>query len=349
MMIHSRSRFALLAALVLSAACSDSSGPDTPEISNLVVSGVRTNADNFRANGDFSLGLLATTLDGEPILTDDVQITAELTEVDVGFAPEVPGLALQVSGFTLTTGAKSAEQAGSRNTMASILIDDSGSMSSTDPQRLRAGAAQVFWQAFLAARTGNQVSILDFGAGSTSGFVSTRLLQDFTSDQTLLEATLQSIVASGSTPLYRSLQETSDWMGSNTSSSDNRVILLLSDGQPSDASLKETALAAAANANITVHTVGLGPASELSTSASATAVQAVRDIADRRNGVYASATSASALSQIFGTLAQVTAKGQLVSAFRINPVPAPGTRVTGTVTVRSGGREATAVWSFLAP
>jgi Mg-chelatase subunit ChlD len=348
MNVSHRVRWSLLAA-VLAAGCSDSSGPSTPAISDLVVSGVRTNADNFRANGDFALGLLATTPDGEPILNEGVEITATLTQVGASVQPEVSGLSLQSTNFTLTSGVAVAERPGSRNTMASVLIDDSGSMSSTDPQRLRAGAARVFWQAFLAARTGNRVSILDFGAGSTSGFGATRLLQDFTSDQSLLESALQSIVASGSTPLYRSLRETSDWMAATTSANDNRVILLLSDGQPTDGGLRESALTAAANANITVHTVGLGPASELSTFPSSSAIQAVREIADRRNGVYASATDAAALSGIFNTLAQVTAKGQLVSNFRISPVPPSGTRVTGTVTVRSGGREATAVWSFLAP
>ena len=235
------------------------------------------------------------------------------------------------------------------NTKAAILLDDSGSMSGTDPQRMRAQAAQLFWEALLPVRAGNLAALLDFGAGATTDFTDTRLLQTWTSSGAALQAKLTSVIASGSTPLYESLVETVTWMTSTTSQSDNRVILLLTDGQPNGTGGRPAAINAAQGAGITVHTVGLGPASDLDASSQSAAVAAVREVAEQTGGVYSVATTAAALTTIFKVLATASGKGQLLGTFKISPVPVTGTSVRGTVTVSSGGRSGVAMFSFLAP
>ncbi|MCC7053262.1 MAG: VWA domain-containing protein [Gemmatimonadaceae bacterium] len=321
------------------AACSDSTGPNTKPIQSLSVSGVRVNAADFATNGKFDLGLIATAADSSAILDPGVGVTVTLTSLSVG----------TVSAYTVTRDNTAVSNPQNADTRAAILLDDSGSMSSNDPTKLRASAAELFWKAVLPVRTGNRVALLDFGASATTGFTSSRLLQDFTASDSALTAQKTRIVASGGTPLYESLLEVVNWMVANTTTSQNRVILLMSDGQPNSSARKADAITAAKNANITVHTVGLGPASDLSASSSAGAVAAVRDVAEQTDGVYAAATTADALAPIFNALARATSRGQLISTFRISPIPASGTRISGTVTVTAGGSTGTANWSFVAP
>jgi Mg-chelatase subunit ChlD len=337
---HLTRRLVPVAALVL-AACSDSSGPDLPPIQSLAVSGVQLNAAAFRTSGQFGLGLIATSDAGNAILNTGVDVSAAITAISVG-NPSASSIA--------RVGTESSNpQSGA--TQATILMDNSGSMSGTDPQRLRAAAAKLFWEAVLPVRATNRVSFLDFGGSASTGFASTRLLVPFTTSAARLDSALARVVASGGTPLYESLRETARWVDTSTATSgDNRVMLLLSDGQPNSRTNRDSAIAIAVRANITVHTVGLGPASDLATNGRDTvAIGAIREIADRTGGVYAAATDASALGPIFTNIARATSRGQLVTTFAISPVPASGTRVSGTVTVTSGGTSQTATWTFVAP
>ncbi len=341
--LHSRflTRTAIFAVVAGLAACSDSSGPSQPPIQTLAVSGVQLNAATFRANGQFGLGLLATSTSGDAILSPGVGVSAAVTAISVG----------NPSASTIARVGTNATNPQNGATQATILMDNSGSMSSTDPGRLRAAAAKLFWEAVLPVRTTNRVAFLDFGAGATPGLVATRILVPFTTSAARLDSALVRVAAGGGTPLYESLLATARWVDTSTSgSSDNRVMLLLSDGQPNSRANRDSAIATAARANIIVHTVGLGPASDLATTGRDTvAIGAIREIADRTGGVYAAATDASALGPIFANIARASSRGQLVTTFAISPVPASGTRVSGTVTVTSGGTSQTATWTFVAP
>jgi Mg-chelatase subunit ChlD len=331
---------ALLPALALLVACDGGTGPDEPEIAQLTVSGVRVDAARFRADGSFELGLLALDENGQSILS--TRADAEATVTRVGNAAG--------TGYTVSYVGISASAANGKPTSAAILLDDSGSMSSNDPQTLRADAATLFWRTVLSSDSRNQVSLLDFGSGGGRGFTDTRLLQGWTRNEGLLTQALASVGDYGGTPLYESMRETALWVDSTTTASSvSRVMLVLTDGQPNSFVRRDAALAAASGAGITIHTVGLGPASDADPFADDEAVAAVREIAERTGGVYSSATDANALAPIFQVLAQVSSEGQLIGAFRVSPVPPSGTRVQGTVTVRSGGASQTATWSFVAP
>jgi len=330
----------LLMASGLLAACSDSTSPGTPPIQSLAVSGVRVRAATFASTGQFGLGLLATSDGGNAILSTGVRVSAQVTSLSVG-SPAASAVS------TVRTEADNPENGA---TQAAVLMDNSGSMSGNDPSRLRSAAAKLFWDAVLPVRSTNRVAFLDFGAGSSPGLLNTRLLVPFTSSAARLDSALARVIASGGTPLYESLRETARFMDSTTASGDNRVMLLLSDGVPNSRVSRDSALAIATRANITVHTVGLGPASDLATSGRDTAaIGAIREIADRTGGVYAAATDAASLGPIFTNIARASSRGQLISTFAISPIPAPGTRVSGTVTVTSGGVSQTATWTFVAP
>jgi Mg-chelatase subunit ChlD len=322
------------------AACSDSTSSETPPIQSLSVSGVRVNSTTFATNGRFALGLIATSDAGNAILNTGVRVSAQVTSLSVGTPASTSISAVGTDADNPQNGA----------TQATILMDNSGSMSSTDPTRLRSAAAKLFWEAVLPVRSTNRVAFLDFGAGTTAGFSSSRVLVPFTSNAARLDSALARVTASGGTPLYESLRETARWVDTSTATGDNRVMLLLSDGQPNSRTNRDSALAIAARANITVHTVGLGPASDLAaTGRDSVAVNAIREIADRTGGVYAAATDASALAPIFSNIARASSRGQLLTTFAISPIPPSGTRVGGTVTVTSGGTSQTATWTFVTP
>jgi Mg-chelatase subunit ChlD len=320
--------------LIVAAAC-DSTGPDLPNIEELTVSGIRVDADRFQSTGEFELGLLAVDENGSSILNEEVEVSAALTSSGT---------------YAISYRSLTSRRPGSNATSAAILLDDSGSMSSNDNQKLRADAAELFWEAVLPVRSNNRVALLDFGAGGSDGFNYTRLLQTWTRDTQLLTTALGQIAAVGGTPLYESIQEAVGWVDeSSDPASYDRVMLVLTDGVPGSFFYKEDAIAAALDASVVMHTVGLGPASDISTGADPQAVGAVRELAERTGGVYSAATGADALQPIFQTLAKVSSEGQLVGAFQISPTPPSGTRIDGTVTVTSGSGSETASWSFVSP
>jgi Mg-chelatase subunit ChlD len=344
-------------AVVSAAACGGDSGtdPQTPAVSSLAVSGVRVDAATFQNERKFELGLLAADASGQAILSEDVEITAAVTAVEGANVTARASLASFATGSAMPTVdvvQTVAQGPGSKPISSAIDIDDSGSMSWSDPNDLRADAAKAFWEAVLGERPENRVALFDFGAGSTTGFSESRLLQEWTDDETALEAQLSNIYASGGTPLYESAYEVLGYIDTTRAASQySRVMLLLTDGEPNGYGLKDQTIARAKNAGITIHTVGLGPASDVADeyTRSDVAVATVRELAEQTGGVYASATDAAALSQIFSTLAKVTSQGQLITALQLSQVYPSGTRISGTVTVNSGGRSATASWSFVVP
>ncbi|PYP70175.1 MAG: hypothetical protein DMD41_15450 [Gemmatimonadetes bacterium] len=333
-------RLAALAVFAAMLGCKEASAPQAPRVTALAVAGIRVASASFSADGTFELGLVATDTHGDAILSTSVKVTADITSVGNSSA-SLPAITVKQTRAVQPSGLPVA---------AGIDIDDSGSMSSNDQNRLRAAAAQTFWETVFTVRSTNQIALFDFGAGTTTGLNDSRLLQDWTSDRTLLAAQLSRLAASGGTPLYESVLDVIGYVNTSRAASQfQRVMLLMTDGQPNSNTNRTNAITAAKNAGIPIHTVGLGPASDVSPLREASAVQAVRELAEQTGGVYASATDAAALAPLFQTLAQVSSQGQLITAFQITPVPASGMRISGTVTVTSGGGTATANWSFVAP
>jgi Mg-chelatase subunit ChlD len=338
-----RTTLAVLATLV-TVACTDSTSPATASRApaTVQVTGVSIAPDQFRATGTFAVGVLPLTADGTPAL-EGVGVDGQLASV---------GSAETAAGFTLRKGeVRKKGPTGRAAIDAAILLDNSGSMSSNDPTRLRAVAAQLFWERLFAARASNRAALLDFGFAPTSGFRDTRLLQGWTSVAAELASRLPSVQPGpAGTPLYGSMSETLRWMQATAAPAAGRVMLLLSDGQPTDPVGRVAALEAIRSSGTTVHAVGLGPASDASRSPDPAAVRAMQEVASVGGGVYAAATDAAALGAVFDVLARVSASGQLVAEFAVTPVPRPGTRVRGVIYVpRPPRAPAVATWSFVAP
>jgi len=330
----------LLALSVVVGACSDSkevTGPtDVPErlpaVNNLEFVGLRLDIAEFQEKGRFGLGLLATDKNDKAILSTNVTVNVKFDD----------------SGFATTTSQAKAFKVvpeSEKPVAAAILLDNSGSMNDSDPTKERGAAAEVFWEALLPDNDKNVVGLFDFvGCGAF------RTLQSFTSDVTLLEKGVGFITASGGTPLYAATESTLKALDVAYDSVDNeRVLLVLTDGQPTCYGNENSAVSLASDYGIPIYTVGLGPASDLSSTKDLTAVSLARNLAQRTQGVYAAASDVTALKPIFESIGRVSSRGQLIAFFDIKPVPVGGTIVAGVATFISGGQQREVTFSFVAP
>ena len=136
---YRRAASALVAALTATAvdACRrDCCGPDRGSLSLFV--GVQVDSAAFRSRGEFALELVPADQTGQTFISDAWTITATLVSPTAG-------------GLPLTS--QRVEPPDTQLTAAAIDIDDSPSMAYSDPQRVRANAAQLFWQTLLAPKS----------------------------------------------------------------------------------------------------------------------------------------------------------------------------------------------------
>jgi Mg-chelatase subunit ChlD len=324
--------------VLLVAGCGEGgAGPD-PEPEPLDL-GVRVVVDSseFRSEGAFALDLVPADRHGASFVTDEWTISATLS------APTTVPL-IPIS--------QEVQPPDTQAIASAILIDDSGSMRFSDPDRRRAAAAQLFWTDILAARPASVVALLDFGRGDTEaspGFDRTVLLAGFTSDQGTLEAALDQIqaVPGGNTPLYSAATEVMDWMDTTTLSGAQRTLVVITDGAPSDGQFADSLFAVAAGHDVRIFAVGVGSAAE--NDPATTAATLTRELASRTGGIYGAAESPTELETILRTLAKSASPSRLLVHLLLDPAPASGTEIAGTVTVTGERGSATADWSFLAP
>ena len=313
----------------------DCCGPDRGSLSLFV--GVRVDSAAFRSRGEFALELVPADQTGQTFITDVWTISSTLV------SPSAGGLALT---------SQRVEPPDTQLTVAAIDIDDSPSMAYSDPQGVRAGAAQLFWQTLLGAEPRNQCALLDFGGPPSLGFDRTRLLSAYTSARSQLDAQLASIQPlGGSTPLYQSALEVVQWTDTAlTQGRYGRYLVIMTDGMPTDTSYRDGLFAAAKASAVRFFAVGLGPASDQGSRTQPRAVAAVRELATRTGGIYLGVTSAEQLLPALQSLASEPTSEKLLAVFGVpGPFPARGQVVSGRVTVTGQRGNATANWAFVAP
>jgi uncharacterized protein YegL len=315
--------------------CGDGTGPDRPH--PLQLSAVaRVDTNTFPTDGRFDLELVPYDDTGARYITDAWQVGVTLG------SPE---------SISLTVGDPRIDPPDTLPSASAILIDDSGSMLGSDPDRKRADAAQLFWQAVLPARVGNLVALLDFGRGdvpATLGFRDTRLIQDFTSEAAELDAQAASIQAAsgGGTHLYRSGTEVARWIDSTIPTPGyNRSMVVLTDGKPGDTEFHDAFFVAVADAKVRVFAVGLGVAADPASAAG----QVVKELAKRTGGVYAAASSPKDLTHILSVLASASSDSRLLIRVQLSPIPPKGTPVDGLASISGARGTADASWSLVAP
>lgn len=324
--------------ILLVAGCGEAGvGPDPqPEPLDLGVRIVLDSAE-FRSQGGFALDLVPANRTGSTFVTDEWAISTTLS------AP---------TSVPLITISEEVQPPDTQAVASAILIDDSGSMRFSDPDRLRASAAQLFWTDILAARSSSVVALLDFGRGDsqpTAGFTRTVLRAGFTSAVETLDAALDQIqaVPGGNTPLYSSASEVIAWMDTTTPNGLQRTLVVITDGEPSDDQSADSLFAIAEARQVRIFAVGVGAAAE--NEPATTAATLVRELAGRTGGIYGAAQAPEELETILQTLAKSASPARLLVHLQLDPAPASGTAITGTVTVAGERGSATADWSFVAP
>jgi hypothetical protein len=217
-----------------------------------------------------------------------------------------------------------------------IILDSSGSMSTSDPNRDRVTAAKTLLAEMKAT---DQAAVFDFGAGSTSGFNYTRLLQGFTTDRTLLGTAIDQATAYNDTPLYESLQEVLTYMVSNGAT--NPVILVLTDGLANSDTLFAQDVAQAQAAGIPIYAVGLGSNIDFSE---------LQALATQTSGSFASVVQADALQQLFANIGITLSAGHIsvqASGFFLPPLTNAGLyTISGALTTRYQGASMDTPFSF---
>lgn len=304
-----------------------------------LLAGVQSDSAAFRSGGQFVLHLVPVDHAGQALASDSWNIRAALTRPIGDLSYDTAFL----------------QPADPRPPVTAILIDNSGSMLENDPDRHRARAAQQFWHAILGGDAGGQVALLDFGRGSTDtpspGFTRTRLLQTFTPSIDQLDAQLDSLraVGGGGTPLFRAAREVIQWMDSTVpgQTTVRRSLVVVTDGEPDDTLYRDALYSNALAMGVVVHAVGVGAAADGNGANSAAAL--LRELATRTGGYYASAEPASRLLPALAALAVQSTEPRLVVVGRVQPVPAQGTLVEGTVTLEGKEGTVTTRWSFTAP
>ena len=326
----SRTCVALVAALAL-AACKDSGGPDPLGIRSVIVT-PRVDSVALRDRGELTLAVVPVDGRGKAIISDTLTIR-----------PALGDQTLPVLSIGATNPAAQAVS-------AAVLMDNSLSIRDNDPTDLRLDAARLFFQEFLSLDVRNQGALLSFSAlSATDGFDITRLHQTWTGSAAALEAVLGSATESGSSRLYSSGAETLRWIDSTRPPTERRVLVVFTDGLPSDTTLTSRLFSAATATGVVVHTVGVGPASDVSTNTLPEAVARLRTIANETGGLYAGAPSAAGLSPVFTALASSVGEGELRVTVKLDPAPVRGTVLRGYVEVSNPAGGARGNWETTVP
>ena len=217
-----------------------------------------------------------------------------------------------------------------------ISLDSSGSMGWNDPQELRKDAAKALVDIL---NPKDQAAVVDFGAGSSGGFIHTRLLQDFTSDRNRLYEAIDLCTSSGGTPLYSSLQETIAFMAA--SGLPNLALVVLTDGEAQDSHLFDDVVAAAQGIGLPLNPVGLGDDFDL------TQLQA---LADQTGGIFAAVNDAEGLEELFVSIGLAISSGRIVvhaSCMFLPALPRAGKyRIFGEVHTHLSGLTISTPFSF---
>lgn len=328
---------AALAMIILASSCSKKKNPTSPAgsgtiatVASVVVMGTPAYSPNFSTTGSFTMAIIAQTSNGTMIPLNANQII---------FAVD------STKGYSIVVDQATTQQPATGPLGVGMNFDGSGSMSSSDPSRLRVSAGKDFLRRLQVSKPSSKASVAEFGVAGGDDYYF-HLWCDFTSvgDTVSLFPAIDSLSESGATPLYTSLRRTLEHTDSTLSASQYaRCLLSFTDGGDNDSYTQDSlgAVIALANAkSIPVFVVGLGDAVE---------TENLQRLASATGGVYAWADSASALIALFNAMGLGLAQGYNLVQAHFTTIPPAGTNLTGRVQVTSGGATASSPILFAIP
>jgi hypothetical protein len=287
------------------------------------VTPTKASVNGFTLNADKSANLNVSALDN----SNNVLRSGTLSDPSVSGASVLARGVRTLDGTPVTATASVCGNITSVSgaLTAGILMDASGSMSDTDPTKLRATAAKAFVDRL---QSGDVAAVTSFSSGLdvTPPYTEITVHQAFTDNKALLKTAVDAAaVDGGSTPLWVSTKETVDVVQKRGGG--NKVALVLTDGAADDADQLQAAINAAKAANVRLLMIGLG--SNLSDA------DMQRAAADT-GGLYAVASDAAGLNTVFnGAFNASQGAGCIKLAF--TPQPTAGQKVTGTLSFKANG------------
>jgi uncharacterized lipoprotein YajG len=263
---------------LLLAGCKKDEGPTTP-LRNLngAPSSAVTDARTISFNGqtlDFEVALYIVDKKGNPVSG----LKAENFVID------------DLSSIDFTTGnVSAARMSAAGDYSAMLLLDQSGSILTTDPGDLRIEAGKIFLNSL---GNGDQVALSSF----TSSYASRVMVHGaFTASpqnySTMLDDLSQS--EGGGTPLYLSTYNMIDYTSQNAPGSNKAVIVFTDGDDTSGGRTLQQVIDYANSKNIKLFTVGLSEGVD---------VRVLSDMALQTNGAFMWADDAKQLITMFGTL-----------------------------------------------
>jgi VWFA-related protein len=242
-------------------------------------------------------------------VTDDSGQESTLTADDT--SATLDGKALRVTSIEKTN-------YGRQPASIVLLVDVSGSMYGNPIEQARAAVREFIGQ----MEPDDRIALMSFSTGVT-------LLQDFTSDRSLLDAAAGRLTAFGDTALFDAVM--AGVQQSNAAPDGGKLIVLLSDGVATEnLGNRAASLAAAEEANASVIAVGLGPSVD---------VDYLRELTSRTGGRYVQAASAARLRTAYAEIAKSVVRRYFSDYIMQVEVPPNVDRtVDGTLTIRAAVR-----------
>jgi uncharacterized protein YegL len=339
--------------LVVGVGCDSSGSSDggDAEVKSVAVTGTQVPAD-FQTNGEF--GVSATPLDGggNGIISKNLK-----AEVTIERNPSTAS-AKQSQPIVASVAVSSTSGPSSNPLAVPIVLDGSGSMGGSDPNRLRVDGANAFIDQLDNGSVTFEAAVFEFPGSNPANpdFGDTDFFAGFTSDVDSLKNGTAKAQASGGTPMYNSLAEILAYAeDEKPQSSFRKAIVLLADGQPSTFGVTRDSVCTSANEkNTPIFGIGLGPASDLADFPDPGAIAEMRGISDCTGGAYQglSEGEVDVIQQAFAAAATGSAQGSVGFNVKIESGLSQfvaGDIVKGILTVTSGGSSANGTFTFRVP
>ncbi|MEX2501744.1 MAG: vWA domain-containing protein [Trueperaceae bacterium] len=279
------------------------------------VNGVRVDRADGDATGTIELSISGRDANGNIVSSASVQ-SASVRIDDVDNSTQT---------FTPTTRICGDITATAGDVAGVLMMDETGSMSSQDPDGLRFDAAKRFVQDM---RSGDVAAVARFSSSvsTTTGLLTAEVMQDFTSDQNdLNQAIDDTFHQSGLTPLWDAAHDSVTMLEAR--SEPNRIGVVMTDGQENASSMSvDDANQHARDEGVVMFGVGFGGASGAELDALVQGTGGFRVLVGDQGDI----------AGMFDTIFAAT-QGQGCIEVQLDPAPAPGTVIEATLDVTFSG------------
>lgn len=223
-----------------------------------------------------------------------------------------------------------------------IALDGSGSMDSSDHDKIRVKAVQGFIETVGKSFPGSMFRSDQFDT-------KVKTLGDFTADLAAAESSVSNVSAEGGTALHKSTAQLIDGMAKLPDDRYQPALLVLSDGMDnsSEGVTSEQVIAKAKAAHIPIYAVGLGGGLDVP---GLSFVGDLQTYAEGTGGVFTYLKSSNDLVPMFQKLALGASKGQIFADVKITGgVFVPFSTITIKIDVHSGSKVVTDSIDFIVP